>query len=164
MTTGTTTATRTTDPTAARNPHGAVEAAIVNLVPLWVANHLLEWEWPPFLTPEYSSRPSTTTCCRGSRSPSAPPSPPTCCGRCDPRWLRHLGEAALDAVTIVVAVRMWRVFPFDFTTDSRIWGVGDRALIVIAGAGAAIGLLVELGRFIGQAGRSIGGAARPRHA
>ncbi len=53
MTTGTTTATRTTDPTAARNPHGAVEAAIVNLVPLWVANHLLEWEWPPFLTPEY---------------------------------------------------------------------------------------------------------------
>lgn len=137
---------------------GYVVAAIVNLVVLCVANHLLEWEWPPFLTAAYEDLLPWIQLSLGATVAAN-----LLWAVHDPGWFRHLGEATLDAITVVVAVRTWQLFPFDFTTYSAIWEVGTRTLIVIGGVGAAIGMLVQLGRFVGDVGRPIRGLG-PRRA
>ncbi|HEU5085657.1 MAG TPA: hypothetical protein VFU14_20115 [Acidimicrobiales bacterium] len=139
---------------------GYVAAAIVNLVLLWAANHLLEWEWPPFLTRAYEDLLPWIQVSLGATVAAN-----VLWTLHDPAWSRHIGEAALDVISVVVAIRTWQLFPFDFTEYSDIWEVGARVLIVVAGVGAVIGVVAELGRAIGSAvprGRGIG--RRPRTA
>lgn len=138
---------------------GYVAAAIVNLLLLWVANHLLEWEWPPFLTPEYDDLLPWIQVSLGATVAAN-----VLWAVRDPAWSRHLGQVALDVVTVVVSIRTWQVFPFDFTTYSDLWEMGARALIIVGGVGAAIGVIAELARAITAAGRSAGGVGRARPA
>ena len=136
-------------PRAARRT-GYVVAAVINIVLLWVANRLLEWEWPPFLTAEYDDllpwiRFSLLAMVAANLVWVVR----------DPAWFRHLGQAALNAITFVVALRTWQLFPFDFATYSEVWEVGARVLIAIGVIGGAIGAVAELGRFVAAAGRSV---------
>lgn len=135
---------------------GYVAAAIVNLIVLWVANHLLEWEWPPFLTREYDDLLPWIQVSLGATVAAN-----LLWAARDPAWSRHLGDAVLGAITVIVAVRTWQLFPFDFSTYSAAWEIGTRTLIVLGGAAAAIQVVAELGKLLGGAGREVGGRPRP---
>jgi ABC-type thiamin/hydroxymethylpyrimidine transport system permease subunit len=62
----------------------------------------------------------------------------------NPPWVKALGDLVTTGIGLAVLVRVWQVFPFDFGSYSFDWALLVRVLLVIAGAGAAIGLLVQL--------------------
>jgi hypothetical protein len=62
----------------------------------------------------------------------------------DARWLGSLGDAVTAGIGLVVTVRVWQVFPFDFGSSSIDWGLAVRALLVVAMVGTAIGVVVGL--------------------
>jgi uncharacterized membrane protein YesL len=61
----------------------------------------------------------------------------------DPRGLRALGELVTAVVGVVVALRVWQVFPFD-VADTDGWRTVIRVALGIAIAGGSIGALVQL--------------------
>ena len=62
----------------------------------------------------------------------------------DPRWLRALGDLITTMVSIVVTVRIWQVFPFDFAGSAFDWGLVARILLGLAIGGSVIAAVVAL--------------------
>lgn len=118
---------------------GYVVTAAVDLVGLWVAGHLLDWGWPAFLTDEFEDLLPWI-----SISLAATAVLNVLWVVADPDWFRHLGQLALDVITVIVSVRTWQIFPFDFSGYAWVWEAGTRALIVVATVGSAIAAVVEL--------------------
>jgi hypothetical protein len=71
----------------------------------------------------------------------------------DPRWLKALGDIVTTAVGIAALVRMWQVFPFDFSGSSFDWALVVRVAMGIAIGGSAIALVVALVSFVKSIGR-----------
>jgi hypothetical protein len=61
----------------------------------------------------------------------------------DQRWFRSLGQIGLNLISLVVAVRMYQVFPFDFTGSTFDWTQIARVVIIFTILGTAIGAMVE---------------------
>ncbi|WP_214401444.1 hypothetical protein [Pseudonocardia lacus] len=55
--------------------------------------------------------------------------------------LRAAGDVATSAMGVVVAARVWQVFPFRFDPAGFDWAVVVRVLLVLGMVGAAIGVL-----------------------
>ncbi len=66
----------------------------------------------------------------------------------DPFWLRAIGTVATALVGLVSVVRMWQVFPFDFTGSAVDWTVPVRIVLIVGIVGAAIGVLGALIAFV----------------
>ncbi|HEX6871040.1 MAG TPA: hypothetical protein VF163_08080 [Micromonosporaceae bacterium] len=66
----------------------------------------------------------------------------------DPPWLRSLGDLITTGIALVVSLRIWQVFPFDFGQTGFDWAVLIRVLLVIAIVGSAIAILVHAVRLI----------------
>lgn len=62
----------------------------------------------------------------------------------DPRWLKSLGDLVTTGIGLAVMVRLWQVFPFDFSGDSINWAVLARILLVMGIVGSCIGILVQI--------------------
>lgn len=120
---------------------GYVAAAVVNLVLLWITNQLLDWGWPAFLTDDFEDLLPWV-----NASFLATIGVNLIWVWRDPAWFRHLGEAATNLISLVVAWRTWQIFPFDFSGYSFDWELVARILIVVGMVGAAIGTVVELVR------------------
>jgi hypothetical protein len=71
----------------------------------------------------------------------------------DPRWLKALGDIATTAVGIAALVRMWQVFPFDFSGSSFDWALVVRVAMGVAIGGSAIALVVAFLSFVKSVGR-----------
>lgn len=65
----------------------------------------------------------------------------------DPPWTRALGDLVTAAVSMAVLVRVWQVFPFEFT-GSFDWATLSRVVLVLAMIGTGVGLLVAVGRLV----------------
>jgi hypothetical protein len=63
----------------------------------------------------------------------------------DPRWLTALGGLASTTVGLILAVRIWQVFPFDVSDG---WTTVFRIAVVVGIIGSAIGILVNVGLLI----------------
>ena len=66
-------------------------------------------------------------------------------------WVKALGDLVTMGIGLAVVVRIWQVFPFDFGGNMFNFGgytfdgaLLVRMMLVIAGVGAAIGMLVQL--------------------
>ncbi|WP_327004423.1 hypothetical protein OHA72_56895 [Dactylosporangium sp. NBC_01737] len=57
--------------------------------------------------------------------------------------VKHLGDLTTTTISIVVLVRIWQVFPFDFGASTLPWGAATRALLVVALAGSGIAVPVH---------------------
>jgi len=77
----------------------------------------------------------------------------------DPAWFRSVGQIGVSAIGLVAAVRMWQVFPFDFSTYPFTWTAVIQLLLALAIFGSAVAIVVELVRL---ASRGIA-AAQPQH-
>jgi hypothetical protein len=62
----------------------------------------------------------------------------------DTLWLKLLGDPVTTAIGLAAAVRVWQVFPFDFSGWSFDWSSLVRVVLAMAIVGSAIGLLVQL--------------------
>ena len=120
---------------------GYVVAAAVNVVVLWIANQLLEWEWPSFLTPAFDELlPIITVSCVAGVVVNL-----VLAWR-DPPPLKSFGNLVTSTIGFVGAVWTFRVFPFDFSTWSTDWSWLLRAAVIVGMIGTAIGATVELFR------------------
>ena len=127
---------------------GYVVAAVVNLGALWLVNQLLGWGWPPFLTPEFEDLlPIIDVSLVASAVVNL-------CWACwDPTWFRHLGQIGLNLVSLVVAVRTWQIFPFDFSSST--WETVTRMLVGLCIFGIVIATVVEAVKLVvDEPGRS----------
>lgn len=62
----------------------------------------------------------------------------------DPPRLKALGDLVTTSVGLVVLVRVWQVFPFDFEAYSFNVALLLRVLLIIAMVGSVIGIAVQL--------------------
>lgn len=61
----------------------------------------------------------------------------------DARWLTSLGNLLTTAVGVAALVRIWQVFPFDFTGSFVGWAPVVRIVLVVAIVGSAFGMLFQ---------------------
>jgi hypothetical protein len=124
---------------------GYLVAAVVNGVLLYVVNNLLEWEWPPFLTEDFSFM---LTILNVSLVASLVVNVAWIVA--DPIWFRSPAQIGLNVISFVVAIRTWQVFPFDFTPYDFPWGTLFRVGLAVGMFGivaASIAELVKLARW-----------------
>ena len=62
----------------------------------------------------------------------------------DARPVKPLGDVVTLAVNILVGVRMWQVFPFDFGDQTFDWELLFRILLVVGIVGMVIAIIVSL--------------------
>jgi hypothetical protein len=118
---------------------GFVAAIAVNLAMLWVLNNLVAWGVVPFLTAEFGQvrwlialSLAATILLNASWLAY------------DAIWYRSLGQICLNILSAVVAVTMYRVFPFDFSAYEFDWEPVARAVIVLTVVGLTFGSVAEL--------------------
>lgn len=62
----------------------------------------------------------------------------------DPRWFKALGEAATSLVSAIVALKVYVVFPFDFTDIGGPWETITRWVLIFGIVGGFISVVVYL--------------------
>ena len=72
----------------------------------------------------------------------------------DPVWLRALGDIVTTSVGLAAMVRLWQVFPFDFTQTFVDLEVVARVVLVVGIAGSVIGIVVAVGRLVRSLARA----------
>lgn len=123
---------------------GYIAAVAVNAIILWVANSLLGWGWPPFLTADFDRLLPWI-----DASLAATIAVNLLWAWRDPAWFRHLGQISLNLLNIIVVVRTWQIFPLDFSHYWTGWEVLARMAIAVGFFGLIIDTItrtVALGR------------------
>ena len=131
-------------------------AAAANLVGIWIVENLLDWGWPRFLTADFELVVPiiTLSFVLGVVANMVYVAD-------DAPWIKSLGTIVTGLVSIVVSVRVWQVFPFDFSTYAIDWTALARAFLVVAIVGTVVGVLIEVARVLRRLlGRDDGGATR----
>jgi hypothetical protein len=118
---------------------GYVAAIIVNIALFFVVENLLGWNLLPFLTTDFNriiglielSLIVTIVVNLIYLAYDAP-------------RFKALGRIVISVISLAIAIRMWRVFPFDFSTMGFDWTWIVRAIIALAITGAAVAILADL--------------------
>ncbi|MGK3206760.1 hypothetical protein [Amycolatopsis sp. MEPSY49] len=66
----------------------------------------------------------------------------------DPEWLVALNGVVTTCAGLAALVRLWQVFPFDFTGSSFDWALTARIVLAVGLAGSVIGLLAQVAALI----------------
>lgn len=118
---------------------GYLVAVFVDGALLWVANNLLAWEWPSFLTEDFSRvLPILNVSLVASMVVNL------VWIVADPVWLKSLSQVGLNVISFVVTIGLWQVFPFDFSQYHFPWETLLRAGLAVALFGLVVGSIVEL--------------------
>lgn len=62
----------------------------------------------------------------------------------DLAWVRAVGEIVTSVIALIVVVRFWIVFPFDFPASGFDWVLVTRVLLGLAMAGTIISVIVQV--------------------
>lgn len=122
---------------------GYLMAAAMNGAMLWVAHQLLDWGWPGFLTDDFALA-------LGWVAASLIAGIVVNLGLV----VHHRGRARAlaDLVTAAFALaaglRMWEVFPFDFTGYATDWSGLMRAALGVGIAATGIAIVVNLAKLV----------------
>lgn len=122
---------------------GYLVAIAVNFGLLAVVNNVLEWDIVPFLTPDFSRVVGFISVCIGLTIVAN-----MIYLAYDPAWFKSLSQIGLLVVSLAVTIRVYQVFPFEFTSDSIAWSEMTRWLLIIAMAGTCAGMLTEVATLI----------------
>lgn len=134
---------------------GYFVSAVVDVVLLWIANQLLGWGWPPFLTSGFGDLlPFIEVSLMASAVVNL------CWAWRDPEWFRHLAQIGLNLIGLVVAVKTWQIFPFDFSGSG--WETLTRLLLAASVGVLVISTIVELVKLVidGRSGSRSGVGSR----
>ena len=127
---------------------GCVVAVLVNAAVLYAVNVWPGWQALPFLTEDMQL---VLGLVNASMLVSIVANMASFVA--DPRWLKALGDIVTTAVGIAALVRMWQVFPFDFSGSSFDWALVVRVAMGVAIGGSAIALVVAFVSFVKSVGR-----------
>jgi hypothetical protein len=128
-------------PSPAERRLGYVVAVIAQAAMLYVANRLLEWEWPSFLTDDFEVvLPWLAASLIVGIILNA------VYLAFDPLWFRSLGQLVENLFSLIVTARFLQVLPFDFSEWNTDWSWLVRMILWIAIVGVAVGSVVELSR------------------
>jgi hypothetical protein len=123
---------------------GYLIAILVNVVVLVVVNRFPGWQVLPFLTPDF-----TRVLWLFNLSVLATIVVNTLFIIYDPEWFISLCHMGLNAVALAFAIRLWQVFPFDFSRYSGFdWALLAHVVIIFTIVGTSIAILVEFIKFI----------------
>lgn len=125
-------------PPAARRA-GYVVAVLVDLALLFAVNRWPGWESLPFLTAD-----TTRVLPLVNASLWVGVVANLVFLLRDPPWLRALGDVVTTAVGLLAMVRIWQVFPVEFTSGGFDWEPVARLLLVVGIVGSVIGVAVAL--------------------
>jgi hypothetical protein len=125
-------------PVAARRL-GYLVAAAINVAMLYVVNVWPGWQAVPFLTedtPRVLGLVNLTLVANLAIN--------IVYVAYDPGWLKALGDLVAAAVGLASAIRVLRVFPFDFTGYAFDWTPFVRVVLIVGVAGGVIAVFVQL--------------------
>ena len=128
---------------------GYLVAVLVNVALLVVVNNLLAWDILPFLTSGFDRVVPIINVSLGATILVNLIYLPY-----DPRWFKSLTQIGLLGISMAATVRMYQVFPFDFSAYEFEWETVAKWLLILAMVGVAIGIVVEFGKSVTQAARS----------
>jgi hypothetical protein len=118
---------------------GYVVAIGINIALLVMANNILDWGWLPWLTDEFRQVLPLLTVSLGAAI------------AVNAVYVVHDGpgfKAAADLglliISLIVTIRLWQVFPFDFSAYEFGWGTLARWLLGLALFGTCVGILVRV--------------------
>jgi hypothetical protein len=124
-------------PRAARRA-GYVIAIAVNAVLIWVVNHLVEWDVLPWLTDDFSRVvPLLMVSLIASIVVNV------AYLTYDAAWFKSITQIVLLSISMAVMIRMYAVFPFDFSAYDFNWDTTARVVMIIVMVALAIGIVVE---------------------
>jgi hypothetical protein len=72
----------------------------------------------------------------------------------DPAWLRAVGDIVTTSAGLAAMVRLWQVFPFDFSETFVDLEVVARVVLAVGIAGSVIGIIAAVGRLVRSLGRA----------
>jgi hypothetical protein len=130
-------------PPAAARRFGFGVAAVVNAAIWFLINVRPGWQQVPFLTEETS-----LVLWLVNISLIAGVVVNVAFAAFDPPWVKSLGDLITTSIGLVVLVRLWQVFPFDFSGYSVNWAVLARLVLVVAIVGSIIGVVVQLASWV----------------
>ena len=135
---------------------GYLVAIAVNAVMLWGAHRILDWGWFGFLTSAWTQvLPLLTASLIASIVANV-----LFLGY-DGVWFKAPADAVLAVFGIVVSVRLWRVFPFDFSGYAFPWATVAHVLLALSVVGGAVAIGVELAPLARAAMRRPDGRREP---
>lgn len=126
---------------------------MVNAIVLYVVDNVLEWDLLPFLTDDFTSVLPLL-----QLSLLATIAVNVVYLAYDQQTFRSVMQLGLSGISLAVVLRLYEVFPFDFSGYAPMWGTVARAVLILAIVGTGIGIVVEVGRLVGALAR--GPAAR----
>ena len=145
----TSTQTTQTRTSPATRRFGYVVAILVNVAMLIAANNLLAWDIFPFLTNDFERVLPILNVSLGA----AVVVNLVYLGF-DAGWFKSLTQIGLLAISLAVTVRLYQVFPFDFSAYEFNWELLTKWVLVLAMVGVGIGMIVELAKLATGTARS----------
>ena len=125
-------------PSVSTRRSGYVVAVVVNAAMIFVVLNLLDWGVPPFLTEQFTLLvPLIVLSLVASMAANS------AYLLYDPPWFKSLCQVGISVISLAVAIRMFQVFPFDFTGYGDEWTSVTRIVVVVAMAGSALSVLAE---------------------
>ncbi len=110
-----------------------------NVALLVIVNNILDWGWLPWLTADFRDvLPIMNVSLGASIAVNA------VYLLHDGRGFKAFAELGLLIISLIVTIRVWRVFPFDFSAYDFGWGTLARWLLGLALFGIAVAMLVQV--------------------
>jgi hypothetical protein len=117
---------------------GYLVAVVVNAAMIFVVLNLLDWGVLPFLTEDFTLLvPLIVVSLVASIVANA------MYLVYDPPWFKTLCQVGISIISLVVAIRTYQVFPFDFAGYGESWTSVTRIIVVVAMVGSALSILAE---------------------
>jgi hypothetical protein len=135
-------------PSPSSRRSGYLVAVVVNTAMIFVVLNLLDWGVFPFLTEDFTLlvpliMVSLLAGIMANLTYLA----------YDPPWFKTLCQVAISLIGLVVAIRMYQIFPFDFTGYGESWPGVTRMIVVVAMVGSALSVLTESLKFLTRLAR-----------
>lgn len=126
---------------------GYLVAAAINAALIFVVNNLLEWDVLPWLTADFERVVGILSLSLGASVVAN-----LAFAAYDAPWFKSVGQIAMAGFGFAATVRLFQVFPFDFSAYDFNWGLVARVLLIAAMVGIGISVLVELGKLVRNRG------------
>ncbi len=136
-------------PSPATRRFGYMVAILVNVALLIAANNLLAWDIFPFLTNGFERVLPILNVSLGAAIAVN-----LVYLGFDTPWFKSLTQIGLLAISLVVTIRFYQVFPFDFYAYEFDWDLLAEWALILAMVGVGIGVVGEVVRLAKRTTRS----------
>ena len=132
-------------PSRAAREFEYVIAVGINAALIYVVHNLLEWNWAPFLTEDFTRLLPILTISLGATVAIN-----LAYMAYDRVWFKSITQVGLLVLSGFVTAGIWDVFPFDFSNYDFAWAGTTRAILIVVFVAIVLGIISELVRLAGS--------------